>query len=276
MGRPPPVRVAPRLGDRLCLRRRKSATTAGTPTDQARVCLAASPPYLSVALKQQVAREHSVSLVGPIRARSTRQSRKGTVFHREAFHIDWDATEVTCPQGKVSRRWSTPASLAPYVTVEFSPDDCRQRPVKAACTRTDARKVSFLPRDLYDIQSESRTEQQTQEWLSCYSLRAAIESTISAFRTAFNAPARPRRPLVQGALALAVHASCPLAAVRVPVWTCAVNTASSTGCWLSWACPRPGLPHEALPNLSRLRRSRGRPGPGWSGSRARCCVQMRG
>ncbi|MEU5592606.1 hypothetical protein [Streptomyces sp. NPDC020298] len=27
-----------------------------------------------------------------------------------------------------------------------------------------ARKVSSLPRDLYDIQSESRTEQKTQEW----------------------------------------------------------------------------------------------------------------
>ncbi|MEU6011512.1 transposase [Streptomyces sp. NPDC047453] len=132
-------------------------------------------------MKQQVAREHGVGLVGPIRARSTRQSRKGTVFHRDAFTIGWDAKKVTCPQGKVSRRWSTPPSLAPYVNVEFSPDDCRQCPVKAACTRADARKVTFLPRDLYDIQSESRTEQQTQEWLSRYSLRAAIESTISEF-----------------------------------------------------------------------------------------------
>ncbi|MFF5547809.1 IS1182 family transposase [Streptomyces olivaceoviridis] len=137
--------------------------------------------YLSVALKQQVAREHGIGLVGPIRARSTRQSRKGTVFPREAFTIDWDKKTVACPQGNISRRWSTPPSLAPYVTVEFSPDDCRQCPVKAACTRADARKVVFLPRDLHDIQSESRTEQQTQEWLSRYSLRAAIESTISEF-----------------------------------------------------------------------------------------------
>jgi len=38
--------------------------------------------YLSVALKQRVAREHGVGVVGPIRAKSTRQSRKGTVFHR--------------------------------------------------------------------------------------------------------------------------------------------------------------------------------------------------
>ncbi|MEU5548046.1 transposase [Streptomyces sioyaensis] len=56
--------------------------------------------YLSVALKKQVAREHGVGLVGPIRARSTRQSRKGTVFHREAFTIDWDNEQVTCPQAR--------------------------------------------------------------------------------------------------------------------------------------------------------------------------------
>ncbi|MEE1792745.1 transposase [Streptomyces sp. BE308] len=33
----------------------------------------------------------------------------------------------------------------------------------------------------FDIQSDSRTEQQTQDWLSRYSLRAAAESTISEF-----------------------------------------------------------------------------------------------
>ncbi|MDQ1034802.1 hypothetical protein QFZ75_001218 [Streptomyces sp. V3I8] len=137
--------------------------------------------YLSVALKQQIAREHGVGLVGPIRARSTPQSRRGTVFHRDAFAIDWDAKQVTCPQDKVSRRWSTPPPLAPYVIIEFFSDDCRQCPAKAACTRTDARKVTFLPRDLYNIQSESRTEQQTQEWLSRYALQAAVESTISEF-----------------------------------------------------------------------------------------------
>ncbi|MGW6793653.1 IS1182 family transposase [Streptomyces chartreusis] len=137
--------------------------------------------YLSVALKQQVARDHGVGLVGPIRARSTRQSRKGTVFSRDAFTIDWDAKEVTCPQGKASRPWTTPPSIAPYFQVKFSKNDCGQCPVKAACTRSDVRVLTFLPRELHDIQSESRTEQQTQEWLSHYSLRAAIESTISEF-----------------------------------------------------------------------------------------------
>ncbi|MFE7467272.1 IS1182 family transposase [Streptomyces sp. NPDC057499] len=137
--------------------------------------------YLSVALKQQVARDHGVGLVGPIRARSTRQSRKGTVFSRDAFTIDWDTKEVTCPHGKISRPWTTPPSIASYFQAKFSKKDCGQCPVKAACTRSDVRLLSFLPRELHDIQSESRAEQQTQEWLSRYSLRAAIESTINEF-----------------------------------------------------------------------------------------------
>lgn len=38
------------------------------------------------------------------------------------------------------------------------------------------------------IQSESRTEQQTPEWLSRYSLRAAIECTISEFVNGYGMP----------------------------------------------------------------------------------------
>src|SRR5689334_20340340 len=54
VGCPPRVRTAPRLGDRLCLSRRKSATTAGTPTDQARVCFAAPPPASATLLRYVV------------------------------------------------------------------------------------------------------------------------------------------------------------------------------------------------------------------------------
>ncbi|GAA2792991.1 hypothetical protein GCM10010441_17800 [Kitasatospora paracochleata] len=136
---------------------------------------------LSVAFEHRAAREHGVGLVGAVRAKRTRQPRQGGIFHRDAFVIDWDAKQVTCPSGKTSNRWATPPSLAPYITASFLVADCRSCPLKVSCTRTDARTVSFLPRELYDIQSESRTEQQTQEWLSRYSLRAGIESTISEF-----------------------------------------------------------------------------------------------
>ncbi|MFI1517809.1 transposase [Kitasatospora cineracea] len=77
------------------------------------------------------------------------------------------------PAGKTSSRWSTPRSLAPYVTANFTVADCRSCPLKVSCTRIDARTVTFQPRELFDVHSEFRTEQQTQKWLSRYSLRSA-------------------------------------------------------------------------------------------------------
>lgn len=68
-------------------------------------------------------------------------ARDAAVFHCDAFAVDWYAKELTCPQGKVSRRWSTRSSLAPYVNAEFAPDGCRQCPVEAACVHTGARRV---------------------------------------------------------------------------------------------------------------------------------------
>ncbi|MCX5410147.1 IS1182 family transposase (plasmid) [Streptomyces sp. NBC_00335] len=137
--------------------------------------------YTSVTLKQHVARDFGVGLVGPVRARTTWQSRRGNVFRRDAFVIDWDAKQVTCPQGKKNQRWVTPPSVAPYIQVRFAKSDCGPCPIKTACTKGDLRALTFLPRELHDLQSESRTEQQTQEWLSRYSLRAGIESTINEF-----------------------------------------------------------------------------------------------
>lgn len=137
--------------------------------------------YTSVALKQHVARDFGVGLVGPVRARTTRLSHKGNVFHRDAFVIGWDAKQVTCPQGTKNQRWVTPPSVTPYIQVMFAKSDCGSCPIKTACTKGDLGALTFLPRELHDLQSESRTEQQTPEWLSRYSLRAGIESTINEF-----------------------------------------------------------------------------------------------
>ncbi|WP_327286786.1 transposase [Streptomyces sp. NBC_01198] len=136
--------------------------------------------YLSVALKQQVAREHGVGLVGPIRARSTRQFRKGTVFHREVFTIDWDAQQVTCSQGKVSRVVDTalPRALRQRRVLTgrlpAMPSEGRLYPHR--------RPEGLLPpaRSLrHPVRVTDRAAD--PEMLSRYALRAAIESTISEF-----------------------------------------------------------------------------------------------
>ncbi len=71
--------------------------------------------YTSVVEQDQVGREHGITLVGPVRPKRTRQSRKGNVFDRDAFTIDWERQHAVCPQGKLSRQWATPPAITPYV-----------------------------------------------------------------------------------------------------------------------------------------------------------------
>ncbi|GAA2627797.1 hypothetical protein GCM10010411_76260 [Actinomadura fulvescens] len=137
--------------------------------------------YTSVELRDRAARDHQVDLVGPVKAKATRRSRKGNVFTRDAFTIDWDHQKVTCPQGNTSPTWLTSPSLAPYVQVNFSKRDCRDCPIKTQCTRSAARLLTFLPHDLHELQTAARAEQQTREWKMRYAKRAGIESTISEF-----------------------------------------------------------------------------------------------
>ncbi|KUM96020.1 transposase [Streptomyces yokosukanensis] len=137
--------------------------------------------YTSVVEQDQVDRKHGITLVGPVRQKRTRQSRKGNVFDRDAFTIDWDLQHVVCPQGKLSRQWTTPPAITPYVNVRFSKEDCGQCPVKSSCTRSERRALTFLPQQLYERQAAARAAQKTGEWKANYAMRAGIESTVNEF-----------------------------------------------------------------------------------------------
>ncbi|MFK0160476.1 transposase [Streptomyces sp. NPDC090493] len=137
--------------------------------------------YTSVVEQDQADREHGITLVGPVRKKRTRQSRKGNVFDRDAFTIDWDRQHAVCPQGKLSRQWATPPAITPYVQVRFSKEDCGQCSVKSGCTRSDRRTLTFLPQQLYERQAAARAAQQTTPWKANYAMRAGIESTVNEF-----------------------------------------------------------------------------------------------
>jgi hypothetical protein len=108
-------------------------------------------------------------------------ARRGNVFDRDAFTIDWERQQVVCPQGKLSWEWSTPLSITPYVRVKFAKEDCGQCPVKSSCTRSDRRQLNFLPQQLYERQAAARAAQQTTPWKANYAMRAGIESTVNEF-----------------------------------------------------------------------------------------------
>ncbi|WP_405682306.1 IS1182 family transposase [Streptomyces sp. NBC_01238] len=144
--------------------------------------------YTSLVHLEQAAREHRVTLTGPMPGNPTRQHRRGEGFSRDDFHIDFDRRQVTCPQGQVSQGWHGPyptssPTAAPLIVARFTKGQCRPCPIRAQCTtsRESARNVGFPPRELRDLQLRVRTEQQTPEWKTRYAVRSGVEGTVNEF-----------------------------------------------------------------------------------------------
>ncbi|MFJ8545910.1 transposase [Streptomyces sp. NPDC093586] len=136
----------------------------------------------------QAAREHQVTVSGPLRGNPTHQHRRNEGFARDDFHIDYDRRQVTCPKGQVSagRHGPYPTSsptAAPLIVARFTKGQCRPCPARAQCTSTagSARTVGFPPRELHDLQLRVRAEQQTPEWKTRYAVRSGGEGTVNEF-----------------------------------------------------------------------------------------------
>ncbi|WP_369394594.1 transposase [Streptomyces sp. CG1] len=81
--------------------------------------------YTSLPHLEQAAREHQVTVSGPLRTNSTHQHRRNEGFARDDFHIDYDHRQVTCPQGQVSQGWHGPyptssPTAAPLIVARFT------------------------------------------------------------------------------------------------------------------------------------------------------------
>ncbi|WP_234426165.1 IS1182 family transposase [Streptomyces kebangsaanensis] len=144
--------------------------------------------YTSLVHLEQAARDHQVTVSGPLRGNPTRQHRRNEGFARDDFHIDYDRRQVTCPQGQVSRGWHGPyptssPTAAPLIVARFTKSQCHPCPARAQCTtsRESTRTVGFPPRELRDLQLRIRTEQQTPEWKTRYAVRSGVEGTVNEF-----------------------------------------------------------------------------------------------
>ncbi|MFI1522682.1 transposase [Kitasatospora cineracea] len=102
---------------------------------------------------ERAAREHRVTVSGPLPGDPTRQHRKNEAFDRDDFHIDFDQRQVTCPRGQVGAGWHGPHPTS-------SP---------TAAPLIVARQIRV------------RAEQQTPERKARYVVRPGIEGTINEF-----------------------------------------------------------------------------------------------
>lgn len=118
--------------------------------------------YISLVHLERAARGHQVTISGALPGNPTRQHRSDEGFGRDAFHIDYDRRQVTCPQGQVSKGWHGSYSTswptaAPLIVARFTKSQCRPCPARAQCTasREQARNVGFPPRELRDLRAAS-------------------------------------------------------------------------------------------------------------------------
>ncbi len=134
-------------------------------------------------------KKHGVEVVGPVRPNVSWQARISGSYDISQFAVNWKTKRVTCPQRKKSKSW-TPTEDAwgnPVVYVKFSRTACRLCPVRTLCTRSksEPRSLTLRPKAEHLALQFIRQQQQTEEWIERYNIRAGVEGTLSQGIRAF-------------------------------------------------------------------------------------------
>lgn len=127
--------------------------------------------------------DHQLRLVGPIRENTSWQAAAGAGFAAACFAVDWDAHQVTCPTGQLSRYWNPVQNERgkDVIEVQFDAATCQACEVRAACTKAakQGRSLTLLPQEQHLAMVARRAEQETAEFKGAYAARAGIEGTLS-------------------------------------------------------------------------------------------------
>jgi transposase len=126
------------------------------------------------------ARQRGITLTGPLLAGHSPQARAGG-YTQDAFAIDFDARQATCPQGAVSIKWEPRRKDGKEaIAVRFGTATCRACPARDKCTtaRWTGRQLFIRPRELHEAVAAARAEQDTAQWKDRYKARAGIEGTM--------------------------------------------------------------------------------------------------
>jgi transposase len=137
--------------------------------------------YLSAAAVLRAARGHGVALTGPMLADNSAQARAGG-YTQQAFAIDWDNKQVTCPEGAVSSKWRPVRTRdgKDAITILFAAATCRGCPARDKCTTAvrTGRQLFLRPREIHQALREARAAQDTISFHAGYTRRAGIEGTM--------------------------------------------------------------------------------------------------
>jgi transposase len=130
--------------------------------------------------------QYGVDLCGPAQPDPSWQSKEDAAFEIACFAIDWEAQQVICPQGKVSRSWHTRTEKGlPVVQVRFRITDCSTCATRSRCTHAKTRVLTFKAQVQHQALQAARQRQKTAAFKERYKARAGIEGTLSQGTRAF-------------------------------------------------------------------------------------------
>lgn len=124
-----------------------------------------------------------IELVGPVARDSSWQAQAGQGYDVSWFAIDWEAQQVSCPQGQLSRVWS--ASQDSYdnevIHVQFERTICGACEQRSICTQAKSgpRTLKLRPQPQHEALQAARNRQEPPEFKQRYQRRAGVEGTIS-------------------------------------------------------------------------------------------------
>jgi transposase len=126
--------------------------------------------------------EQQIELLGPARGEGGWQTRVEGGLTARQFVIDWDAKQVRCPAGKVSRRWSASKGRRgqAQISVQFDQKDCASCELRGQCVASEKRPraMTLLPQRQHEALQAARERQGREEFREQYRARAGIEGTI--------------------------------------------------------------------------------------------------
>ena len=124
-----------------------------------------------------------VSLLGPISADILGPARKDTILPPEAFAIDVENQQATCPGGHSARLWSlyqrSSRKGRSLIAIAWDKQTCSQCPLRSQCLPPGQVQRVLRLSPYYTLLTNRRAEQKTVAFRERYRRRAGIEATFS-------------------------------------------------------------------------------------------------
>jgi len=165
---------------------------------------------------------YGVELLGPVPPDVSWQARAQAGFAIRNFTIDWEAQQVTCPEGVRSSCWAVsqhPAYADGVIHVRFPRASCQACPSREHCTHShnDGRTLTFLPRVPYTALRARREDLETASFRERYKVRSGVEGTISQAVRGFGLRCARYRGLAKTRLQTVITA-CAINFARLLDW----------------------------------------------------------